>query len=185
MRLEHGEAVPGDRPNTWVHVPAARDAARDLRLAFVFHGFKNCIASYTGTGVPCSKHDGMKRPGYALAEQLEREGSHSIVVVSEQHRRPFPRGRRRGARFRRRNASARHPLHAERRRAADEPRPARSGASRRGRPRKPRALPERSAARGAARSALRPARRRRPRRGRAAQPRSGDRRGRVVSPHCA
>ena len=83
LRLDHGEWVPGDRPNTWVHVPATRDLAPDLRLTFVFHGFKNCIASYTGAGAPCSRADGPVRPGYGIAEQLEREGSSSIVVVPE------------------------------------------------------------------------------------------------------
>ncbi|HEY1956430.1 MAG TPA: hypothetical protein VGH28_12480 [Polyangiaceae bacterium] len=81
FRLEHGESVPGERPNTWVHVPAG--VANDLKLTFVFHGFKNCIASYTSAGASCRKRDPEKRPGYAIAEQLEREGSTSIVVVPE------------------------------------------------------------------------------------------------------
>jgi hypothetical protein len=85
MRLEHGEHVPGNHPNTWVHIPASRDASftsGDLRLTFVFHGFKNCIESYTSGGVQCSPEN-IKRPGYRVADQLEREGSRSIVVVPE------------------------------------------------------------------------------------------------------
>jgi len=81
LRLDHGESVPGDRPNTWVHLPAGD--LGELKLTFVFHGFKNCIESYTGSGALCSKRDPEMRPGYAVAEQLEREGSTSIVVVPE------------------------------------------------------------------------------------------------------
>ena len=81
MTLEHGEAVPEGHPNTWVHLPATH-GARELALTFVFHGFKNCIESYTGAGTHCRRdHD--PRPGYELAAQLEREGSSSIVVVPE------------------------------------------------------------------------------------------------------
>lgn len=83
MRLERGEWAPSDRPNTWVHIPATRDRAPDLRLTFVFHGFKNCIASYTSSGASCSRGELAIRPGYAVAEQLEREGSSSIVVIPE------------------------------------------------------------------------------------------------------
>lgn len=83
MRLEHGEAVPDGRPNTWVHLPATRDASPNLRLTFVFHGFKNCIESYTSSGALCRRHDDAPRPGYELAAQLERAASSSIVVVPE------------------------------------------------------------------------------------------------------
>ena len=82
LRLDRGESVPGDRPNTWVHLPAG-GVGGDLKLTFVFHGFKNCIESYTSSGALCSKRDPEMRPGYAVAEQLEREGSTSIVVVPE------------------------------------------------------------------------------------------------------
>jgi hypothetical protein len=82
MRLEHGEQPPGNRPNTWVHIPSSRDASSDLRLTFIFHGFKNCIESYTSAGIQCSPAN-IKRPGYEVAQQLERAGSRSIVVVPE------------------------------------------------------------------------------------------------------
>ncbi len=82
MRLEHGEHPPNGRPNTWVHIPATRDASSDLRLTFIFHGFKNCIESYTSGGIQCTSTN-IKRPGYRVADQLEREGSRSIVVVPE------------------------------------------------------------------------------------------------------
>ncbi len=83
MRLEHGEHVPEGRPNTWIHVPSSLDAAPDLRLTFLFHGFKNCIESYTSAGIVCSPKNNEMRPGYRIAAQLEREGSKSIVVIPE------------------------------------------------------------------------------------------------------
>ncbi len=85
MRLEHGEHPPNNRPNTWVHIPATRDSSLssgELRLTFIFHGFKNCIESYTSAGIQCTQTN-IKRPGYRVADQLEREGSRSIVVVPE------------------------------------------------------------------------------------------------------
>ena len=50
--------------------------------AFLFHGFKNCIESYTSRGAQCVATN-IKRPGYDIAAQLERAGSRSIVVVPE------------------------------------------------------------------------------------------------------
>jgi len=82
MRLEAGEPVPDGRPNTWVHIPETREGASELALTFVFHGFKNCIDSYTTAGVQCTAAN-IKRPGYQIAMQLERSGSRSIVVVPE------------------------------------------------------------------------------------------------------
>jgi hypothetical protein len=82
MRLETGEAVPDGQPNTWVHVPRGFSPGTPLMLTFVFHGFKNCIASYTGSGAQCSPVS-FKRPGYDVAGQLERTGSQSIVVIPE------------------------------------------------------------------------------------------------------
>lgn len=82
MRLEHGEQPPANRPNTWVHIPSSADMAGDLRLTFVFHGFKNCIESYTSAGIQCTVTN-IRRPGYRIADQLERAGSRSIVVVPE------------------------------------------------------------------------------------------------------
>jgi hypothetical protein len=83
MHLEHGEPTPDNRPNTWVHIPATRDRSRDLRVTFLFHGFKNCIESYTGSGIICSQAHNVVRPGYQIAAQLERAGSKSIVVIPE------------------------------------------------------------------------------------------------------
>ncbi len=83
MRLEHGEHIEGNHPNTWVHIPATSDASDELRLTFVFHGFKNCIESYTSAGIQCSWRNNVIRPGYQIAQQLERAGSRSIVVVPE------------------------------------------------------------------------------------------------------
>jgi hypothetical protein len=83
MRLEHGEPVPEGRPNTWIHIPATRDAAADLRIVFLFHGFKNCIESYTTAGIICNAHNNVKRPGYRVAAQLESAGSRAIVVIPE------------------------------------------------------------------------------------------------------
>ncbi len=80
MRLEAGEPVPDGRPNTWVHIP--RDPSPDLALTFVFHGFKNCIDSYTTAGAQCTATN-IKRPGYEVAMQLERSESRSIVVIPE------------------------------------------------------------------------------------------------------
>ncbi len=81
MRLESGEPVPDGRPNTWVHIPKGL-APSELMLTFVFHGFKNCIDSYTSAGIQCTSRN-IKRPGYEVAAQLERAGSRSIVVVPE------------------------------------------------------------------------------------------------------
>src|SRR5580765_5450182 len=78
MRLEHGEPTPDNRPNTWVHIPATRDRSGDLRVTFLFHGFKNCIESYTSAGIICNQAHNVVRPGYQIAAQLERAGSKSI-----------------------------------------------------------------------------------------------------------
>ena len=83
MRLEHGEPTPDNRPNTWVHIPATRDRSSDLRVTFLFHGFKNCIESYTSAGIICNQAHNVVRPGYQIAAQLERAGSKSIVVIPE------------------------------------------------------------------------------------------------------
>lgn len=83
MHLEHGEETPDNRPNTWVHIPATRDRSSDLRVTFVFHGFKNCIESYTSAGIICDQSHNVVRPGYQIAAQLERAGSKSIVVIPE------------------------------------------------------------------------------------------------------
>jgi len=83
MRLEHGEETPDNRPNTWVHIPATRDRSSDLRVTFIFHGFKNCIESYTSAGIICDQSHNVVRPGYQIAAQLERAGSKSIVVIPE------------------------------------------------------------------------------------------------------
>lgn len=83
MRLERGEETPDNRPNTWVHIPATRDRSSDLRVTFLFHGFKNCIESYTSAGIICDQSHNVVRPGYQIAAQLERAGSKSIVVIPE------------------------------------------------------------------------------------------------------
>jgi hypothetical protein len=82
MRLEAGEPVPYGRPNTWVHIPEKQGGLSELRLTFVFHGFKNCIESYTGAGSQCTAANIM-RPGYQIAMQLESADARSIVVVPE------------------------------------------------------------------------------------------------------
>jgi hypothetical protein len=83
MHLDHGEPTPDNRPNTWVHIPATRDRSSDLRVTFLFHGFKNCIESYTSAGIICDQSHNVVRPGYQIAAQLERAGSKSIVVIPE------------------------------------------------------------------------------------------------------
>jgi hypothetical protein len=66
-----------------VHIPATRDRSSDLRVTFIFHGFKNCIESYTSAGIICAQEHNVVRPGYQIAAQLERAGSKSIVVIPE------------------------------------------------------------------------------------------------------
>ena len=82
MTLESGEWTPGGRPNTWVHIPRGFRPSSKLAFTFLFHGFKNCIESYTGPGTQCRLTND-PRPGYDVAAQLEEAGARSIVVVPE------------------------------------------------------------------------------------------------------
>ena len=83
FRLEHGFDAPFGKPNAYVYVPRAFDAAAPLRIITIFHGFKNCIASYVSpNGLPCLEGHEVGT-GYDLAKQMEKAGTGAILVVPE------------------------------------------------------------------------------------------------------
>lgn len=83
FRLEHGFDAPFGKPNAYVYVPRAYDPAAPLRIITIFHGFKNCIASYVSPhGQMCLEgHD--VGTGYDLPTQMEKAGTGAILVVPE------------------------------------------------------------------------------------------------------
>lgn len=83
FRLEHGFDAPYGKPNAYVYVPRAYDPGAPLRVVTIFHGFKNCIASYVSPrGQPCL--DGTDvGTGYDLPRQMEKAGTGAILVVPE------------------------------------------------------------------------------------------------------
>lgn len=84
FRLKTGNEVPGDRPNAWAYLPSRFDARKPLHVMVLFHGFRNCIYSYTAKdgGRPCVPM-GPRRTGYDIAGQAERAKSGAIMVVPE------------------------------------------------------------------------------------------------------
>ncbi len=83
FRLASGNDVPENRPNAWAYLPKHFDPATPLHLVVLFHGFRNCIYSYTAHGGrPCVPM-GPKRTGYDIAGQTERSNSGAIVIVPE------------------------------------------------------------------------------------------------------
>jgi len=83
FRLASGNDTPDGQPNAWAYVPSRFDPASPLHVIVLFHGFKNCIASYTSRGGQACSNGGPARTGYDLANQMERAESGAILVVPE------------------------------------------------------------------------------------------------------
>lgn len=83
FRLASGNEPPENRPNAWAYLPSHFDPAVALHVIVLFHGFRNCIYSYTALGGRPCVPTGPKRTGYDLVNQLERSGSGAILVVPE------------------------------------------------------------------------------------------------------
>lgn len=85
FRLRDGYPAPDGRPNAWVYIPSRLEpqATEPLDIVVIFHGFKNCIASYISPhGTPCASGR-PQRTGYDLPRQSERSGSKALIVVPE------------------------------------------------------------------------------------------------------
>jgi hypothetical protein len=83
FHMPEGNHNPYGHPNAWVYVPHRFDHGAPLELVVVFHGFLNCLASYTSVdGIPCTPGH-PKRTGYDLARQIERSGIRAIVVIPQ------------------------------------------------------------------------------------------------------
>ena len=83
FRLASGNDVPDRRPNAWAYVPTRFRPSAPLHVVVLFHGFRNCIFSYTALGGrPCVPM-GPKRTGYDLVHQMERSESGAVLVVPE------------------------------------------------------------------------------------------------------
>ena len=54
-----------------------------IRDSVLFHGFRNCIASYVSRGGEVCQPGSTSRTGYDLAHQMERAESGAILVVPE------------------------------------------------------------------------------------------------------
>jgi hypothetical protein len=83
FRLASGNDVPENRPNAWAYLPTHFDPAAPLHVIVLFHGFRNCIYSYTAHGGRPCVPSGPKRTGYDVAGQMERANSGAIAVVPE------------------------------------------------------------------------------------------------------
>lgn len=83
LTLEGGNVNAHGKPNLWAHVPAAFDVKQPLHVAFVFHGFSNCLESFVAdVGRPCKPNE-PPRTAYDLAQQIEQSGSPAIVLVPQ------------------------------------------------------------------------------------------------------
>jgi hypothetical protein len=77
-------AFPGSgRPDVAVHIPRGFDATRRPGLLVYFHGWQGCVrATMSEDDVPC--HDGGdRRPGSAIAAQVDRAGVNALAVAIE------------------------------------------------------------------------------------------------------
>lgn len=83
FHLRTGNEPPDGRPNAWAYVPSRFDPSGKLHVIVLFHGFRNCIASYTSRGGEVCQPGGPSRTGYDLANQMERAESGAILVVPE------------------------------------------------------------------------------------------------------
>ncbi len=83
FRLASGNDAPGGRPNVWAYIPSRFDPHQPLHVIVLFHGFRNCIASYVSRGGEVCQPGSTSRTGYDLAHQMERAESSAILVVPE------------------------------------------------------------------------------------------------------
>jgi hypothetical protein len=83
FRLKSGNEPPDNRPNAWAYIPTRFDPRKPLHVVVLFHGFRNCIYSYTALGGRPCEPQGPKRTGYDLVNQTEKGESGAIVVVPE------------------------------------------------------------------------------------------------------
>jgi hypothetical protein len=77
-------AFPGSGlPDVAVHVPRGFDATRRPGLLVYFHGWQGCVrATMSEDDVPCHA-GGERRPGSAIAAQIDRAGVNAIAVAIE------------------------------------------------------------------------------------------------------
>ncbi len=83
FRLAAGNDAPDNRPNAWAYIPSRFNPSAPIHLVFLFHGFRNCIFSYTSLGGRPCEPMGPKRTGYDLVNQMEHAESGAILVVPE------------------------------------------------------------------------------------------------------
>jgi hypothetical protein len=83
FHLKSGNEVVGGRVNAWAYIPSRFDAHAPLHVIVLFHGFRNCIASYVSRGGEVCQPGSTSRTGYDLANQMERAESGAILVVPE------------------------------------------------------------------------------------------------------
>ncbi len=83
FHLKSGNEAPGGRVNAWAYIPSRFNAHAPLHVIVLFHGFRNCIASYVSRGGEVCQPGSTSRTGYDLAHQMERAESGAILVVPE------------------------------------------------------------------------------------------------------